>query len=87
VFGSVTPGSRRNKGTEKDSCLTMIHNEPSMELEIPNLVKMNEIFEVYDTAAWKYAECVKAAEPHTAALHLQVLARLDTFFAEKRLEV
>lgn len=58
-----------------------------MELEIPNLVNMNAIFEVYDTSAWKYKECVKVGELHTAALHLQVMVRLDRHFAEHRLEV
>jgi hypothetical protein len=53
---------------------------------LPDLVRVNAIFEVYDAAAWKYAECVKANEPHAAALHLQVLAKMDSWFAEKRFE-
>lgn len=68
-------------------CSTMIHNKPSMKLEIPNLVKMNEIFAIYDTAAWKFRECVKVGELHTAAEHLRVLARLDAWFSLQRLEV
>ena len=64
-----------------------VHNQLSMETEVPNLVKMNEIFVVYDTAAAKFAECVRADEFHTAAEHLQVMTRLDLWFSQHRLEV
>jgi hypothetical protein len=64
-----------------------VHNVSSMQVEVPNLVKMNEIFEVYDTSAAKYAACVRAGDLHVAAEHLQVMARLDKWFAEHRMEV
>ena len=65
----------------------MIHNQLSMSTEMPSFVRMNEIFEVYDTSAAKFAECVRAGEFHTAAEHLQVMTRLDLWFSEHRMEV
>ena len=64
-----------------------IHNKVSVEIEIPNLVKMNEVFTVFDDAAKGFKEATEAADPRLAAKFLQGMTRLDHFFADHRLEV
>lgn len=63
-----------------------VHNVLSMQTEIPDLVRMNEIFAVYDISAAKFATCMRAGELHVAAEHLQVMARLDKWFSEHKFE-